>query len=587
MQTNTTTNSVAKKIISKRKRLWEARKDRAYDEKYVQAVANEICQNAELRHEIHTKPYLLIEMCFSIVDKQGKTVPFFLNEVQAEFVSTLEKLGTSKPYYILKGRQQGFTTLITAIQLSYALTTRNFSGMTIADCTENTRVIFQDKAKTVYNRLPTALKPTEKYNSANELYFEKLNASWRVATATSNVGRSRTLRFLHLSEIAFYEVPFSDIQAGLGQAVVKDAFVVYETTANGYNDAKALWDSNSCNNLFFAWWQTAEYYKDDVSVIDDVTDAWLVERIQLLRNKGLTDNQIAWYVDKYNSYTDKQLIRQEYPCSADEAFIASGSSIFGDEEVLRRLDGANDAEYVCDFEYSRRYLDDNTVVLSDVELVEKAAGAIKIYQLPKNGHYYTIGGDTAGDGSDHFIAQVIDVQTLEQCAVFDRESIDEDEYSEIVYLLAQLYNHALIAIEVNFSTYPTRYITERLQYSNVYLRQEFDSIAQKYSARYGFKTTAITRPNIISDLVVIFRENANLIKDKTTLREMLVFVKDKKGKPQAIDGYHDDNVMALAIAYWARQQQRIETTPQQSNELQLPWQLQDENKQNKKSWGDY
>lgn len=567
--------------------MWEARKDRAYDEKYVQAVANEICQNAELRHEIHTKPYLLIEMCFSIVDKQGKTVPFFLNEVQAEFVSTLEKLGTSKPYYILKGRQQGFTTLITAIQLSYALTTRNFSGMTIADCTENTRVIFQDKAKTVYNRLPTALKPTEKYNSANELYFEKLNASWRVATATSNVGRSRTLRFLHLSEIAFYEVPFSDIQAGLGQAVVKDAFVVYETTANGYNDAKALWDSNSCNNLFFAWWQTAEYYKDDVSVIDDVTDAWLVERIQLLRNKGLTDNQIAWYVDKYNSYTDKQLIRQEYPCSADEAFIASGSSIFGDEEVLRRLDGANDAEYVCDFEYSRRYLDDNTVVLSDVELVEKAAGAIKIYQLPKNGHYYTIGGDTAGDGSDHFIAQVIDVQTLEQCAVFDRESIDEDEYSEIVYLLAQLYNHALIAIEVNFSTYPTRYITERLQYSNVYLRQEFDSIAQKYSARYGFKTTAITRPNIISDLVVIFRENANLIKDKTTLREMLVFVKDKKGKPQAIDGYHDDNVMALAIAYWARQQQRIETTPQQSNELQLPWQLQDENKQNKKSWGDY
>lgn len=567
--------------------MWGKRKEGAYDEKYVQAVANEICQNAELRREIHTKPYLLIEMCFSIVDKQGKTVPFFLNEVQAEFVATLEKLGTSKPYYILKGRQQGFTTLITAIQLSYALTTRNFSGMTIADCAENTRVIFQDKAKTVYNRLPIALKPTEKYNSANELYFEKLNASWRVATATSNVGRSRTLRFLHLSEIAFYEVPFSDIQAGLGQAVVKDAFVVYETTANGYNDAKALWDSNSCNNLFFEWWKTAEYTKDDVGIIDAVTDSWLVERIQLLRSKGLTDNQVAWYVDKYNSYTDKQLIRQEYPCSADEAFIASGSSIFGDEEVLRRLDCVNDAEYVCDFEYSHKYLEDNTVALNNVELIEKSTGAIKIYQLPQNGHYYAVGGDTAGEGSDHFTAHVIDVQTLEQCAVFDCKCMDEDKYSEIVYLLAQLYNQALVAIEVNFSTYPTHYITERLGYSNVYLRQEFDSIAQKYSARYGFKTTPVTRPNILSELVVIFRENASVIKDKTTLREMLVFVKDKKGKPQAIEGYHDDNVMALAIAYWARQQQRIEAKTQRADKLQLPWALRNEEKRDKKIWGDY
>ena len=36
---------------------------------------------------------------------------------------------------------------------------------------------------------------------------------------------------------------------------------------------------------------------------------------------------------------------------------------------------------------------------------------------------------------------------------------------------------------------------------------------------------------------------------------MMVFHKDEKGKPQALDGYHDDCIMALAITYWIRDQQ--------------------------------
>ena len=181
---------IVQDIIAKRKRIWEHRQDINYDAEFVEAVADEIVNNEILRKAIKEKPYLLIEMCLTIVDKQGNTVPFFLNEVQQDFLRQIEEKGTSKPYFVLKGRQQGFTTLITAIQLCFAITTRNFSGMTIADSTENTRVIFQDKAKTVYNRLPNLLKPTEIYNSANELFFEKLNAILRVATATNNVGRS-------------------------------------------------------------------------------------------------------------------------------------------------------------------------------------------------------------------------------------------------------------------------------------------------------------------------------------------------------------------------------------------------------------
>lgn len=71
---------------------------------------------------------------------------------------------------------------------------------------------------------------------------------------------------------------------------------------------------------------------------------------------------------------------------------------------------------------------------------------------------------------------------------------------------------------------------------------------------YGFKTTSLTRPIIIAELVKIVRENVELINDKLTLEEMLTFVRNEKGRPEAQQGAHDDLVMGLAIAYYSRTQ---------------------------------
>lgn len=578
---------IVQDIIAKRKRIWEHRQDINYDAEFVEAVADEIVNNEILRKAIKENPYLLIEMCLTIVDKQGNTVPFFLNEVQQDFLRQIEEKGTSKPYFVLKGRQQGFTTLITAIQLCFAITTRNFSGMTIADSTENTRVIFQDKAKTVYNRLPNLLKPTEKYNSANELFFEKLNASWRVATATNNVGRSRTLRFLHMSEIAFYEVPFSQIQAGLGQAVAKDALVVYETTANGFNDAKLLWDSKTCNNLFYEWWRTAEYESVNTNLLLNIQDNWLESRIQWLKDKGLSDRQIAWYIEKYNSYIDKSLIKQEYPCTPDEAFVSSNESIFDTEKVVTRISSVPKPLRQGEFTCRQKFNEDGTITINQIEFIEKTNGAIKIYIEPDSNGVYALGGDTAGEGSDWFTGHMIDCRSGKQCAVLQADRIDEDEYATQIYCLGKMYNWALIGLEVNFSTYPTRRL-EDAQYPNLYLRQVYDSISDSYQAKYGFKTTSLTRPNILAELVKIVRENVDCINDDTTLKEMLVFCKDKNGKAQALTGYHDDNVLGLAIAYEVRTQQELPPLNKKTkSDYELPFALQSNTKQRKKVWGDY
>ena len=166
-----------KDIIAKRKKRWVEKQDIEYDKELVRASVVKILSTPSLQKEILDRPYHLIEIAFYIVDKTKKTVPFFFNEVQQDFLDQLELLGTSKPYFILKGRQQGFTSVITAIQLSYAIVRKNFSGFTLADRSDNTIAIFNDKARVVYDRLPSELKPHEKFNSKNEFFFDKLNLS--------------------------------------------------------------------------------------------------------------------------------------------------------------------------------------------------------------------------------------------------------------------------------------------------------------------------------------------------------------------------------------------------------------------------
>ena len=245
-------------IIAKRKAIWAARHDIEYDRRFQKAAVRAILSSHEMKKELYARPYLLIECIFEIVNKKRRSEPFFFNEVQADFIKCFEENGTDLPYLILKGRQQGFTSLITAMQFSFSIVRKNFSGFTLAHRRDSVGSIFNDKARALLAKIPEKLKPTQKYNSKNELYFSVLNSSWRVAVASAQVGRGSTLNFVHFSEAAFYECELSDVQAGIGEAIAEGGIQIYETTAHGFNEFEKLWQSGSCINIFYGWWRTAE-----------------------------------------------------------------------------------------------------------------------------------------------------------------------------------------------------------------------------------------------------------------------------------------------------------------------------------------
>jgi phage terminase large subunit len=141
-----------------------------------------------------------------------------------------------------------------------------------------------------------------------------------------------------------------------------------------------------------------------------------------------------------------------------------------------------------------------------------------------------------------------------------------------MYCLGKYYKDALIGIEANFDSYPIMEL-QRLGYLKQYTREAVDTYTGKTEKRFGFKTTSLTRPTIISRLIEIVREHCDTINDKDTLEELLTIVRNEKGRIEAPEGGHDDMMMGLAIAHHIRDQvvfinEPIEVQPQRHFNVQ-------------------
>jgi hypothetical protein len=107
----------ARDIINKRRELWEQHHDIEQDKAFTESSAEYMLRpgSEPLRQEVRGSPELLVEMLFVVVDKDKKTVPFFLNEVQRQFIDDLNvAIADYKAckrlhlkFLVLKGRQQG------------------------------------------------------------------------------------------------------------------------------------------------------------------------------------------------------------------------------------------------------------------------------------------------------------------------------------------------------------------------------------------------------------------------------------------------------------------------------------------------
>ena len=510
-----------------------------------------------------------IERFLKIKTKDNKIKKFTLNPSQMKLYETVKRehdLGKPVRIIILKARQMGFSTATEALIFHSTVTRENVNSQIIAHTSESTTNLF-NMSKLFYDELPEMMKPMIKASNSKELIFENptknqkekkkqpgLRSKIKCTTANSNgVGRSDTLTNLHISEYAFWEGDKRGTLTGIMQAVpnLRGTMVIIESTANGYDDFKALWDSavngeSDFVPLFFPWFEMPDYRMNPDGIV------FSEEEKELKKMFSLDDSQLAWrrWCIKNNCGGDVRKFKEEYPSTPEEAFIMTGECVFDKESLLKRTASMNEPVSVGRFDYSY-----DGRKITDIRFSQSTFGEIKIYEHPKKGIPYVIGGDTSGDGSDRFTGQVIDNTTGKQVAVLCHK-YDEDLYARQMYCLGMYYNCALVGIETNFSTHPVREL-ERLGYPKQYVRESVDTYTHSVKKSYGFVTNSKTRPLLVAGLVSEVRDCIENITDRQTAGEMMTFVYNEARRPEAARGTHDDLVMALGIAYYIRGNQSM------------------------------
>lgn len=247
-----------------------------------------------------------------------------------------------------------------------------------------------------------------------------------------------------------------------------------------------------------------------------------------------------------------------------------GGTVFSSKRVNERLDALlkddgikKQGKFTFDYEHER-------IVNETIEWTrDEDNGQITIYELPKPNVPYVIGCDTSGDGSDYFAAHVINNITGNQVAVYHYKE-DEDLFTRQMYCLGRYYNEALIAIESNFSSYPIKEL-QRLGYERQYIRETVDTVTSQRKNKFGFHTNKATRPQILANLIKIVREHSHVINHIGTLNEMHTFVKNDRGREEAMAGKHDDLIMSLAIAHFIRDRQDIVEQVEEKVKEPLPF----------------
>ena len=528
---------------------------------------------------INTKKY--IETYLKIRDKAGNIIDLILNAPQMKLYNVIKQQkqeGKPVRIVILKARQLGFSTATEAILFKETATKFNINTGIITHQDEATTNLF-NMSKRMYDFLPQEMKPSLKASNAKELVFDNelgtgLKSKFKCMTAGGKgVGRSDTYTNLHISEYAFWPGDKKATLVGLMQSVpnLPNTIVIIESTANGYEDFKEIWDKatrgeNDFYPLFVGWNELTDYSMT-------YTGFELTEEEKDLKQKyNLTNEQLEWrrWCIKNNCGGDIEQFKQEYPITPEEAFISTGTCFFNKEIIIGRIKELEGKKPLKQGYFSYQ-LENNRI--DNIEWHNDTQGYIKIFKDVEEGHPYVLGGDTAGEGSDNFTGLVIDNSNGKQVATLKKQ-LDEDEYSRQMYCLGKYYNTALIGIENNYSTYPTKKLQE-YDYPKMFIREIEDNIAEKIVDKFGVITNKATRPIMLSILKEVLRDNISWINDIDVLREALVFIRNDKGRPEAQVGEHDDLIMGLAITYYIRNQQEfVAREIKKEKEFVLPFELQ-------------
>ncbi len=282
-----------------------------------------------------------------ILDKEGREVPFILNDEQIDFYENIHTLNV-----ILKARQLGFSTFIAMFMLDSCLFEENVN-CGIIDVTLPDAKRKLEKIKFAYDRLDPHIQAAVPIERASTQEIIWANGS-TISVGTSH--RGGTLQYLHISEFgkicATRPDKAREIITGALNTVQAGQFIAIESTAEGQEGrfydicqtaqtlkriGKTLTDLDF-KFFFYPWWTRDEYklYDDQVPITDEFKTYF--NKLEGQIGQELSLEQKVWYVKKQEVQQDD--MKREFPGTPEEAFEASvEGAIFGKQMEAAEFEG--------------------------------------------------------------------------------------------------------------------------------------------------------------------------------------------------------------------------------------------------------
>ena len=429
----------------------------------------------------------------------------------------------------LKARQIGLTTMAVA----YAFWTAFFRPdhpWLLVSAGEDPAKRALGRVKYGYARLPAWMKdrgPTLDTKSTTMLAWSN-DSKIESLPATAAAGRGDSVFGVIFDEAAHMQDPASVY--GALEPLCYGPFIVFSTAKGMGNWFHNIWlDSQMADSewggVFYAW--------DAVPERDQV-----------------------WYDKTQLKYRGEEwLFYQEYPSTPEEAFAKSGQVAIGDDLLAEQ-------DWTPAIERYRWVGHDHTFeVLGPMEQDDVT---LHVWELPQverdelnrlvRDPNYVIFCDTA-EGLSHGDFNAIsiwDANTMTEVA--SMETRYPIEYlGEVLEALGYWYHTALIAVERNNTgLVPIVYLSKEAAYPRLFRMPAMGK--RKYgdrTERYGWLTNVQTKPKMVVDFTLALREKKLVMHNERFRIQMQTYVKDGKGSFNAVEGNHDDVIIATLGAWQA------------------------------------
>lgn len=540
---------------------------------------------------------------------QGLVQPrenYLQKEIQL-VVNRMEELGLPVRIIGLKPRQKGSTTFFSAVDYCH-LRRQPASAVVIGGQYSQTKAIWEMmqtyQANDTFDWGNTGEINSKEGRWSNGSVLKPETAGDALA------GISGTYQVLHATEVARWSKYGVSNAAGVLTNILKcvpllaGTCVILESTAEGasgtfYERFLGATDSKDFLSgaaeitpgryvrVFAPWYEFEDsvltlnsQQKQEIQRTLDSEEEFSGEKL-LIERYGRDDNgvprlgnsvsehdvweQLAWrrWSIREECQREKALFDRDYPHSWQDAFMKSGNLRFnaGGLVSLRKRLGLRVPTWGIFEEAANRRL--------GFRQTEPNESQVVIFEKPTWGKKFLISVDpmtgatqVAGDDPDYHGVFVLragfyDPQGRWEKPVTAARIIpcrwDIDVLEIVIWQLARYYgpmSGCKIAIEMNMDRGLTELLKQRS--ANLYQRQMFNQREQKLMPALGFQTNPKTRENLIETLAKAIREHdrpgegIDIFSDHA-IEQCENFIKDEKGHSKAAEGYHDDDVLSIAL----------------------------------------